>query len=197
MGNLSTKVENASIEAGNASIELKMASVDVENASIGVEMKAGVGDGVKILTERVSSYDDIGMSLLFEDSCKIVLEIMLLSDTSTVDAGNEMLKEDDSSTEVNRKLSSSSKLEAPCEGKSVGMTIFEEGSDGTADIVGFREKPIVSKKSVLEDIELVKEDSNVANNCCLVDSASLEDIGIKGGCVDSERSSMLSGIENE
>ena len=200
MGNISIKVENASIEAGNASIELKMAAVDVENAPIEVEMKAGedgAGDGVKILTERVSSYDDIGMSLLFEDSCKVVFEIMLLSDTSTVDVGNEMLKEDDSSTEVNWKLSSSSMLEAPCEGKSVGMTIFEEGTDGTADIVCFREKPIVSKKSVLEDIELVKEDSNVANNCCLVDSASLEDIGIKGGCVDSERSSMLSGIENE
>ena len=165
MGNISTKVENASIEAA---IELKMASVDVENASIEVEMKAGVGDGVKILTERVSSYDD--MSLLFEDACKTELESMVLSDTSIADVGNKILEKYDGSTELSWKLSSSSMLEVPCECKSVAITMFEEGSDGTADIVGFREKPFVWK-SGLEDgrnLELMKKDTNVARNCCFV-----------------------------
>ena len=199
VGNISTEVESIFFEAGKASIELNIASVDVENASTEVEMKAGedgAGDGVKILVERASSCEDIGMSLLLEDMCKTELESMVLSGTSIVDVGIKLLN-GSSDSEVNWKLSSSSMLEAPCEGKSVGMTIFEEGSDGTADIVGFGEKPIVWKKSVLEDRripELVKEASNVANNCCLVNSESLEDIGIKGGCVDSE---MLGDIENK
>ena len=88
--NASTKVDvMAGEEAENASIEMKMASV---NASTEVEMKAGAGDGVKILTERVGSYDDIGTSLLFKDVCKMVLENKL-SDVSIVEI--IMLEEED------------------------------------------------------------------------------------------------------
>ena len=57
-------------------------------------MNAGAGDGVKILTERVSSYDDIGTSLLFKDVCKMVLENKL-SDASIVENGIILLEEED------------------------------------------------------------------------------------------------------
>ena len=195
VGNISTEVESIFFEAGKASIELNIASVDVENASTEVEMKAGedgAGDGVKILIERASSCEDIGMSLLLEDMCKTELESMVLSDTSIADVGNKILEKYDGSTELSWKLSSGSMLEVPCECKSVAI-----GSDSTADIVGFREKPFVWK-SVLEggrNLELMKKDTNVANNCCIV--KALGDIRVGRGCVDNEKSSMLGGIENE
>ena len=131
VGNISINVENASIEAGNASIELKIASVDVENASTEVEMKAGedgAGDGVKL---RVSSSEDIGMSLLLEDMCKTVLENML-SDSSIIENGIRILEEN-ASTEVGITTFGGIILEALCEYKSVVMIMFEEG---TADMIG-------------------------------------------------------------
>ena len=142
VGNISTEVENAFFEAGmNASIELKMASVDVENALTEVELMAGddgVEDDVIILTERVSSYDDIGMSLLLKDVCKVLHESMVLSDASIVDGGIKT----DASTEVGIriwKLSFGALIEVTCEYKSVvisGMTMFEES---TVNVEGLRE----------------------------------------------------------
>ena len=140
LGNISTEVESIFFEAVNASIELKMASVDVENTSTEVEMKAGedgAGDGEKILIERASSCEDIGMSLLLEDMCKTELESM---DTSIVDVGNEIRK-DDGSIEVNLKLSFGIIVNVVCECKSVGITMLEEGSDGLVE--GFKEKLFV------------------------------------------------------
>ena len=141
MGNISTKVDNASIEAGNASIELKMASVDVKNAPTEVELMAGndgVEDDVIILTERVSSYDDIGMSLLLKDVCKVLLESMVLSDASIVDGG---IKTDASTAEVGIriwKLSFGALIEVSCESVVIsGMTMFEEG---TVNVEGLRER---------------------------------------------------------
>ena len=143
VGNISTEVENAFFEAGmNASIELKMASVDVKNAPTKVELMAGddgVEDDVIVLAERVSSYDDIGMSLLLKDVCKVLLESMVLLDASIVDGGIKT----DASTEVGIriwKLSFGALIEVTCEYKSVvisGMTMFEEG---TVNVEGLRER---------------------------------------------------------
>ena len=137
--------ENTSLEAGN---ELKMASVDVKNAPTEVELMAGddgVEDDVIVLTERVSSYDDISMSLLLKYVCKVLLESMVLLDASIVDGGIKT----DASTEVGMKVSFGALIEVSCEYKSVvisGMKMFEEG---TVNVEGLRER-LVGWKIVLE-----------------------------------------------